>query len=81
MTLGGNRTLGNPTNPKIGQAGYIRVAQDATGSRTLAYSSFWKFAGNTTPTLSTTASSEDILFYQVLSNTRIFGSLAKAIPT
>jgi hypothetical protein len=53
VTLGGNRTLGNPTNQVAGQSGSLFVVQDGTGSRTLAYSSDWEFAGGTAPTLST----------------------------
>lgn len=79
VTLGGNRTLGNPTNPKVGQSGYIRIVQDGTGSRTLAYSSYWKFASGSAPVLTTTASAVDYLFYVVRSSTEIVGSLVKAV--
>lgn len=71
VTLGGNRTLGAPTNVVAGQSGVIRVVQDGTGSRTLAYNSVYKFAGGTTPTLTTTASAVDLLAYHVESATRI----------
>jgi hypothetical protein len=65
VTLGGNRTLANPTNLTVGQSGVIKVTQDATGSRTLAYGSNWDFAGGTAPTLTTTANAVDILAYYV----------------
>lgn len=71
VTLGGNRTLGNPTNLTPGQSGIIYVTQDATGSRTLAYSSYWKFPGGTAPTLTTTASAVDALVYTVRTSTSI----------
>lgn len=71
VTLGGNRTLGNPTNTKVGQSGYIRILQDGTGSRTLAYSSNWKFPGAVAPVLTTTANRIDYLFYTVRSATEI----------
>jgi hypothetical protein len=71
VTLAGNRTLGNPTNTKNGQTGVIKVIQDATGSRTLAYGTNYKFAGGTAPTLSTAANAIDNLFYFVESSTRI----------
>lgn len=71
VTLGGNRTLGNPTNAVAGQSGSIFVIQDSTGSRTLAYSSNWKFAGGTAPTLSTTANAVDRIDYIVRSSTNI----------
>ena len=65
VTLGDNRTLGNPTNQVAGQSGSIFVVQDGTGSRTLAYSSDWEFAGGTAPTLSTAASAVDRIDYIV----------------
>lgn len=71
VTLGGNRTLANPTNLTAGQSGIITITQDGTGSRTLAYGSYWKFAGGTAPTLTTTASAVDVLAYYVESTTRI----------
>lgn len=71
VTLGGNRTLGAPTNVVAGQSGIIRVVQDGTGSKTLAYNSVWKFPGGTAPTLTTTANAVDLLAYHVESATRI----------
>lgn len=79
VTLAGNRTLGQPTNTKNGQAGCIRIIQDGTGSRTLAYHSDWKFAGGVDPTLSTAAGSQDLLFYQVLAANIIYATLIQAI--
>lgn len=61
VTLGGNRTLGAPTNGQAGQSGIIRITQDGTGSRTLSYNAVWKFPGGTAPTLSTAAGSVDLL--------------------
>jgi hypothetical protein len=71
VTLAGNRTLDNPTNVVVGQSGVIKITQDATGSRTLAYGSNWDFAGGTVPTLTTTANAVDILAYYVDSSTNI----------
>lgn len=71
VTLGGNRTLANPTNLAAGQSGIIIITQDATGSRTLAFGSYWKFAAGTAPTLTTTAAAVDVLAYYVESSTRI----------
>jgi hypothetical protein len=79
LAMGGNYTLASPTNEKPGQSGYIKITQDATGSRTLAYGSEWKFAGGTDPVLSTAVGAIDVLFYQVLSSGVIFANLAKAI--
>ncbi len=79
VTLAGNRTLGQPTNTKVGQAGFIKITQDGTGSRTLAYHADWKFAGGTDPTLTTTASAVDVLFYQVTGSNQIVASLVSNI--
>lgn len=77
VTLGGNRTLGNPSNAKAGQSGIILIKQDATGSRTLAYSSNWYFPADTAPTLSTTANYVDKLFYFVESASIIHAELVQ----
>jgi len=71
VTLGGNRTLGNPTNQVAGQSGSIFVVQDGTGSRTLSYSSDWEFAGGVAPTLSTAASAVDRIDYIVRASASI----------
>lgn len=71
VTLGGSRTLANPTNLTAGQSGTIVITQDGTGSRTLAYGSYFKFAGGTAPTLTTTAAAVDVIAYYVESSTRI----------
>jgi hypothetical protein len=75
LTLDTNATLANPTNIVAGQSGAIVITQDATGSRTLAYGSNWKFAGATAPTLTTTADAVDVLVYYVESSTRITAAL------
>ena len=79
VTLGGNRTLANPTNLTAGQSGVILITQDGTGSRTLAYGSYFKFPGGTAPTLTTTASAIDALVYFVDSSTRITARLISDI--
>ena len=79
VTLGGNRVLGNPTNAKTGQTGCIRIVQDATGGRTLIFSSYYEFAEKTAPELSTAASAEDLLFYHVIATNRVFITLVSDI--
>lgn len=71
VTLGGNRTLANPTNVVAGQSGSIFIVQDGTGSRTLAYGANYDFAGGTAPTLTTTAGAVDRIDYIVRSSTSI----------
>lgn len=75
VTLGGNRTLANPSNLTAGQHGVITITQDGTGSRTLAFGSQWKFASGTAPSLTATASAVDVLAYYVESATRITAKL------
>ena len=79
LTIGGNRTLANPSNLTAGQHGVIVITQDGTGSRTLAYGSYWKFASGTAPTLTTTASAVDVLVYYVESSTRITAKLVSDV--
>jgi hypothetical protein len=71
VTLGGNRTLANPSNLVAGQSGVIIINQDGTGSRTLAYGSNFDFNGATAPTLTTAANSQDMIAYFVVSTSRI----------
>jgi hypothetical protein len=71
VTLGGNRTMANPSNLVAGQSGSIFITQDGTGSRTLAWGSYWDFAGGTAPTLTTTAAAVDRVDYVVRSSTSI----------
>lgn len=62
VTLGANRTLGDPTNPTNGQKCIWRVRQDATGGRTLAYGAAFRFGTDvTSPTLSTAANKTDYI--------------------
>jgi len=71
VTLGGNRTLANPTNFVSGQTGSIFIVQDGTGSRTLSWGSYWDFSNGTAPTLSTAANAVDRVDYVVRSATSI----------
>lgn len=79
VTLGGNRTLANPSNQTAGQSGAIRIVQDGTGSRTLAYGSNWKFSNGSAPVLTTTANAVDILVYFVESASRITARLVSDV--
>lgn len=57
----GNLTIANPTNVKAGQTWLLSLTQDGTGSRTVTWGSQYKWAGGTAPTLSTAASSKDVI--------------------
>ncbi|MDT7789764.1 MAG: hypothetical protein QOF58_8183 [Pseudonocardiales bacterium] len=62
VTLQGNRTLGNPTNPTDGQLVRWEIKQDPTGSRTLALDTKFVFGTDLTSiTLSNGAGVTDIL--------------------
>jgi Protein of unknown function (DUF2793) len=78
-TIGGNRTLANPSNIVPGQNGCIEITQDGTGTRTIAYGSDYRFAGGTDIVLSTAAGALDLLFYYVTAGGKIFLSAQKAI--
>ena len=71
VTLGGNRTLVNPTGVTTGQSGVIIVKQDGTGSRTLGIQSHYHFAGGTAPTFTTTANAVDVIGYVAYGATTI----------
>lgn len=80
VTLAGNRTLAAPTNLVAGQSGIITITQDATGSRTLAFNSAWKFPGGAVPSLTTAANAVDELAYYVNPGaTTIFAILNKDV--
>jgi hypothetical protein len=62
VTLGGNRTLGNPTNPTDGQKIMWELIQDGTGTRTITLDTAFALGTDITAvTLTTTASKRDFL--------------------
>lgn len=76
VTLEGNRTLDNPTNMKAGATYIIRIIQDGTGTRTLAYGGAYKWSGGTVPVLSTGINDIDIIsFYS--DGASMFGTILK----
>jgi hypothetical protein len=75
LTIGGNRTLANPTNQTAGQSGVITITQNGTGGNTLAFGSNWKFTDGVAPSITTTANAVSVLAYYVESATRITASL------
>ena len=60
VTLGGNRTLANPTNPTDGQRVLWEITQDSTGNRTLALDTAFDLGGQTL-TLSAAAGKVDYI--------------------
>jgi len=62
VTLAGNRTLGNPSNPTDGQQIVWEIVQDGTGSRTISLDTKFALGTDITAvTLSTTANKRDFL--------------------
>lgn len=78
VQLGGNRTLGNPTNQVAGQSGSIFIVQDATGNRVLSYDGNWDFAGGSAPQNTLTANAVDRIDYIVRASGSIHAILTKA---
>ena len=70
VTLAHNTTF-DISNGTAGQTGSIIITQDGTGSRTASFSSKFKFAGASAPTLSTTASAVDRIDYFIVSSSLI----------
>jgi hypothetical protein len=79
-TLTGNIVLQDPTDEVAGQSGIFVFIQDGTGSRTLSHADDRYFvAGGTSITLSTAASSIDIVPYFVQADGKIhLGAAQKA---
>ena len=71
LTLTGNVTLDNPTTETVGQSGFIVFIQDATGGRTVSLGTDYETAGAAGLTLSTAASTTDVVPYIVVASGRI----------
>jgi hypothetical protein len=65
VTLGGNRTFSNPTNPTNGQIIEYQLKQDGAGNRTAAWGTAFAWTTDVVlPTLSTTAAKIDFILFQ-----------------
>lgn len=71
LTLTGNVTLVNPTTEAVGQSGFIVFIQDSTGSRTVSLGTDYETVGGSGLTLSTAASTTDVVPYIVVASSRI----------
>jgi len=76
VTLGGNRTLGNPTGAYNGQLLLITVAQDGTGNRTVTLDTKYRLPAGLALAWSTVASRKDKLMVQYDSAADRFDVLA-----
>jgi hypothetical protein len=74
LTLGGNRTLDNPTNKRAGASYALLVTQDGTGTRTLAYGTEYKWMDGAAPILTPTAARKDLLTFYC-DGTNLYGSV------
>lgn len=64
VTLGGNRTLGNPSNATDGQMLHFEIKQDGSGGRTLAFDTKFRFSSDLTqPSLSSGANKLDRILF------------------
>lgn len=62
VTLGGDRTLANPTQTRDGQVLRWEIIQDGTGQRALTYGGHFEFlGGSSTPRLSPTPGAVDLI--------------------
>ena len=73
--LTGNLTLATPTNMLAGKSGYIALKQDATGGRTVSFSSAWKFAGDGAM-LASGPNAENLISYVVRPGNVIWATIA-----
>ena len=71
LTLTGNVTLANPSTEQVGQSGFIVLIQDGTGGRTVSLGTDYETAGGAGLTLSSAASTTDIVPYVVAASGRI----------
>lgn len=71
LTLTGNVTLANPSTEAVGQSGFIAFIQDSTGGRTVSLGTDYETAAGAGLTLSSTASTTDIVPYLVVASNRI----------
>lgn len=72
LTLDANCTLTFPT-AGAGKSFTLVLIQDATGSRTVTWPAEVKWAGGTTPTLTTTAAKKDVFTFLCADGTNWLG--------
>ena len=66
-SVGVTRALANPTNPKVGQLGYIRYVQSSGGSNALTFGTQYVAAGGVASlSISSGAHDVDVLRYRVM---------------
>ena len=63
VTLGGDRTIANPTNMQAGEVYFLLVKQDATGTRRPTWGTAYWWEGGAPPVLSTWPNYADLLTF------------------
>ena len=84
VTLGGNHTMGSPSNPVDGQQIVFQVTQGTGGPYTITWDSGYEFStGLPQPTLSTTAGQTDLLgfVYNTAMGTWLLASFVKGFSS
>ena len=80
VTLGGDRTISNPSGGINGAIYQLEVVQDSTGGREITWGSDFKWGSdNTAPVLSTTGGAADILNFVRLNGEMRFHRNSKRI--
>lgn len=72
VTLGGNRTLGAPTNQNAGGTYVLIVRQPAGNNHTLSFNSVYKFAAGNAPTITASNGAVDVLTF-ISDGTNMYG--------
>jgi len=82
VTLGGNRTIANPTNPRTGKKILLALTQDISGGRTVTWGSDFRFTTPIpSPTLSTTPAATDYVGFLYNSTAAKWDCLAYSSAT
>jgi len=76
-TMTENTTLAAPSNAVAGTSGQITFTQHASAAKTLAFHANWISTDGTTPVISTTVGTVNLLTYYVVDSTHIWFALNK----
>jgi len=76
LTLGGTRTLDNPTNQKNGGVYTLILKQNGTGNHNISFGTAYNFPSGVAPTPSQAANSVDVLTF-VSDGTNMYGAIVR----
>lgn len=79
LTLTGNATISNPTNPADGQVIRFRITQGSGGSHTASWGTAYDFGTGSAPTLSTTAGKVDICAFEYVASISKWAALGAGL--